>query len=75
MDNQNDIAISELIHWTLTALLGGIIAVIGFFVKQIWTNTKELEKLKQDLKDLRETIQRLHLENLQAHEDIIDRLK
>ena len=77
-DNQNitfvDLSI-DFIHWVVGLMSGALVAAGGFLTRQIWVNTQRISELGQDLKDLRETTERLHAEDLVWRAEVLRRLK
>ena len=77
-DNPNitfvDLSI-DFIHWIVGLMSGALVAAGGFLTRQIWVNTQRISELGQDLKDLRETIERLHAEDLVWRAEVLRRLK
>jgi len=65
----------DFIHWIVGLMSGALAAIGGFLARRIWINTQLISEIKQDLKDLRETVERLHAEDLVWRTEVLRRLK
>ena len=66
--------VDTLILHAIEGMAAIIVAIGGFVSAQVWRESKNAAELAQNVKDLRETITRLHGENIAEHEKLVDRI-
>lgn len=63
------------LRWMIAALVGGVTTLFGFIMKQTWANAQLLSEIKHDTKNLRQTQQAQHADNVKRHEDLVRRIE